>query len=334
VKLKSNMTRKGIAPAIQEQVVTALGSFALYGFPESHALSFALLAYASCWLKVHRPQEFYCGLLNNQPMGFYSPATLVKEARRRGIRFRPVCVVRSNALCHIEADASIRMGLIYAKGLHRDRAEQIVVERNRQPFASLADLLMRVPLNKLERRVLAKIGALNLLTEHRRTALWHVESVFDPNDIFAGGDDIGATPLVAMDGLERLQNDYDGSGLTLGPHPMRYLRAQLPHVTLAIDLANCPHGEKLSVAGVAICRQRPGTAKGTVFVSLEDETGICNAIVRSELFEKLRLTITHEPFLLIEGVLQKIDGVINVLAQDVKALGAPAAIDMQSYDFH
>jgi error-prone DNA polymerase len=333
-KLKKNMTQKRIAPDIQEQVVSALGSFALYGFPESHALSFALLAYASCWLKVHRAPEFYCALLNNQPMGFYSPATLVKEARRRGLRFRPVCVVRSNALCHIEEDASIRLGLIYAKGLHRDRADQIAAERSRQPFASLADLLTRVPLNKLERRVLAKIGALNVLTGHRRTALWHVEALFDHDDIFSGGDDAGTTPLAAMSGLERLQNDYAGTNLTLGPHPMSFLRDRLGHVTLAKDLPNRLHGEKLCVAGVAICRQRPGTAKGTVFVSLEDETGIANAIVRSELFEKLRLTITHEPFLEIEGVLQKIDGVINVLARDVRAVRAPAAIDTQSHDFH
>jgi error-prone DNA polymerase len=243
-------------------------------------------------------------------------------------------VVRSNALCHIEEDASIRLGLIYAKGLHRDRADQIAAERSRQPFASLADLLTRVPLNKLERRVLAKIGALNVLTGHRRTALWHVEALFDHDDIFSGGDDAGTTPLAAMSGLERLQNDYAGTNLTLGPHPMSFLRDRLGHVTLAKDLPNRLHGEKLCVAGVAICRQRPGTAKGTVFVSLEDETGIANAIVRSELFEKLRLTITHEPFLEIEGVLQKIDGVINVLARDVRAVRAPAAIDTQSHDFH
>jgi error-prone DNA polymerase len=333
VKLRANMARKQVAPEIQEQIVSALGSFALYGFPESHAISFALLAYASCWLKVHRGPEFYCALLNNQPMGFYSPATLVKEAKRRGLKFRPICVVRSDLLCRLEEDGAIRLGLMYAKGLHRERAEHLASERRRQPFASLADLLTRVPLNKLERRVLAKIGAFNLLTDHRRTALWNVEALFDRDDIFTGEIDATATPLLPMTGLERLQNDYDGTHLTLGPHPMSFLRDRLGHVTLAKDLANRSNGDKVCVAGVAICRQRPGTAKGTVFVSLEDETGIANAIVRSDLFEKLRLTVTQESFLEIEGTLQNIEGVISVLTKDVRGVSAPAAIEAQSYDF-
>jgi len=333
-KLRTNMARKQVAQEIQEQIVSALGSFALYGFPESHAISFALLAYASCWLKVHRGPEFYCALLNNQPMGFYSPATLIKEAKRRDLKFRPICVIRSDVLCRIEEDGAIRLGLVYAQGLHRDSADQLVAERQRQPFASLADLLTRVALNKFERRVLAKIGALNLLTGHRRTALWNVEALFDRDDIFCGEVDAGGTPLLPMTGLERLQNDYDGTHLTLGPHPMSFLRARLGHVTLAKDLTVRRNGEKVCVAGVAICRQRPGTAKGTVFVSLEDETGIANAIVHSELFEKLRLTITHESFLEIEGTLQHIEGVISVLAKDVRGIRAPAAIDTQSYDFH
>jgi error-prone DNA polymerase len=334
-KLRKNMNRKKVAPSIQEQIVNSLSSFALYGFPESHAISFALLAYASCWLKVHRAPEFYCGLLNNQPMGFYSPATLIKDGKRHGIRFRPVCVVRSEAICTIDEDDSIRLGLNYVQGLHRDRAVEIVRERNTKPFHSLGDFLTRIPLNKTERRVLAKIGALNLLSEHRRTALWDVESLFDENDLFAreGVVDRDA-PLLPMNPLERLQADYDGTRVTTGPHPMSFVRSHLTHVTRAADLAQGKHGQPVSIAGVVICRQRPGTAKGHVFISLEDETGIANAIVRSELFEKLRLTITHEPLLEIEGRLQHVDGVVSVLAKDVRGLNAPATIERQSYDFH
>ena len=334
-KLRRNMTRKRIAPEIQEQIVNSLASFALYGFPESHAISFALLAYASCWLKVHRAAEFYCALLNNQPMGFYSPATLIKDGKRHGIQFRPVCVVRSEVMCRIEEDGSVRLGLNYVQGLHRDKAEEIVAQRKQQPFTALGDLLRRVPLNKAERRVLAKIGALNALDKHRRSALWDVEAIFDENDLLsdlrAGQEEI---PLLPMNSLERLQADYDGTRVTTGPHPMTFVRSQLPYVTRASDLHLGKHGEKVVIAGLVICRQRPGTAKGHVFVSLEDETGIANAIVRSELFEKQRLTITHEPLLEIHGRLQHVEGVVSVLAKDVRGLTAPANINGQSYDFH
>jgi error-prone DNA polymerase len=334
-KLRKNMTRKRVALEIQEQIVGSLSSFALYGFPESHAISFALIAYASCWLKVHRAPEFYCALLNNQPMGFYSPATLMKDGKRRGVMFRPVCVVRSGVFCEIEADDSIRLGLNYVQGLHRDKATELVKQRSQQPFSGLGNLLTRVPLNKTERRVLAKIGALNFLSAHRRTALWDVESLFDENDLFSGeGIEARDRPLLPMNPLERLQADYDGTRVTTGPHPMSFVRGQLPHVTRAVDLAKGKDGQKVIIAGIVICRQRPGTAKGHVFISLEDETGISNAIVRSELFEKQRLTITHEPLLEIHGQLQHLEGVVSVLARDVRGLSAPATIEGQSYDFH
>jgi error-prone DNA polymerase len=335
VKLKHNMTRNQIAPEIQEQIISALSSFALYGFPESHAISFALLAYASCWLKVHRAPEFYCALLNNQPMGFYSPATLIKDAKRRGVKFRAVCVMESGVECRIDQDGTIRLGLNYVQGLHRDKAAGIVRERNERAFTSIGDLITRVSLNKAERRVLAKIGALNGLSTHRRTALWDVESLFDNTDLFyPEGIEPLEAPLFPMDPLERLQADYAGTRVTIGPHLMSFVREQLTHVTRATDLVKRKHGAWVSIAGVVICRQRPGTAKGHVFVSLEDETGIANAIVRSELFEKLRLTITHEPLLEIQGRLQHVDGVISVLAKDVLGLRPPAMIETQSYDFH
>jgi error-prone DNA polymerase len=334
VKLRRNMEERGVEPAVREQIVQTLASFALYGFPESHAISFALLAYASCWLKVHRAPEFYCALLNNQPMGFYSPATLIKDGKRHGVKFRPVCVVRSDVMCRIEEDGSIRLGLNYVQGLHRAKAAEIVAQRTSRPFASLGDLLVRVSLHKAERRVLAQIGALNHLGQHRRSALWDVEVLFDEADLLSGHtSEKSDAPLEAMNPLERLQADYDGTGLTTGPHPLSFIRSQIPHVTRASDLAKGRHGQKIIIAGLVICRQRPGTAKGHVFVSLEDETGIANAIVRSELFEKQRLTITHESMLEIEGHLQRQEGVVSVLAKNVRALSTSLAIEAQSYDF-
>jgi error-prone DNA polymerase len=333
-KLRDKMTAKGIEPQVQERIVKATGSFALYGFPESHAISFALLAYASAWLKVHRAPEFYCALLNSQPMGFYSPATLVKDGKRHGVMFRPVCVVRSEVDCIIESDQSVRLGLNYVKGLQADKAAQIVEERSKAPFPTLANLLQRVPLNKTERRVLAKIGALNALSDHRRTALWEVEGVLAAADLFSVPAPASTSPLEPMTAIERLQADFDGTSLTTGPHPMALIRPQAPHLTRAVDLPALDNGQNVIIGGMVICRQRPGTAKGHVFISLEDETGISNAIVRSELFEKLRLVITHEPFLQIEGTLQHIDNVISVLTRDVRALCSPAEVGAQSYDFH
>jgi error-prone DNA polymerase len=334
-KLIARMTDRGVAPDVQEQIVQALGSFALYGFPESHAISFALLAYASCWLKVHRAPEFYCALLNNQPMGFYSPATLVKDGKRRGVRFRPVCVVQSETSCRIEESGAVRLGFNYVQGLPREKAAEILLQRNLRPFANLADFLARVPLNKAERRVLAKIGALNSLGYHRRSALWDVEAIFDPADLFSKRESsLDEMPLGIMNPIERLQFDYEGTKLTIGPHPMTFLRPHLPHVTRAADLSRERNGQSITIAGAVICRQRPGTANGVVFVSLEDETGISNAVVRSELFEKRRLTITQERFLEIEGTLQHLEGVVSILAKTVRGLNAPLAIGMQSHDFH
>ena len=208
------------------------------------------------------------------------------------------------------------------------------MQRSQRPFSSLEDLLARVPLNQAERRVLARIGAFNLLSEHRRTALWNVEAVVDPDDLFSGKTPTHGNPLSPMNGIERLQADYEGTRVTTGPHPMSFLRKQLGYVTRAIDLPKRKQGEKIVIAGVVICRQRPGTAKGHVFISLEDETGIANAIVRSELFEKLRLTITHEPCLEIEGQFQEAEGIVSVLARDARGLSLPAILAGQSYDFH
>ena len=209
-------------------------SFAVYGFPESHAISFALIAYASCWLKVHRTPEFYCALLNNQPMGFYSNATLVRDAKAHGVAVRPISVLHSEWLCTIEDDGAIRLGLSMVKGMDSAIGKRIASER---PFASLQDFRNRVTSDKLALRMLARIGALNGLVEHRRDGLWKIETPHRPEDLPGLAADTGAAlPLASMNAFERLDADFSGTGVTTGGHPMALIRERLHDVTLASDL--------------------------------------------------------------------------------------------------
>jgi len=353
-KLRAALERNGHAERVIQGVLAAITSFALYGFPESHAISFALLAYASAYLKVHRAAEFYASLLNNQPMGFYSPATLVKDGKRRGVQFRPVCALRSEWNCTIGADDSIRLGFRMVRGLSAHAAHQLLGERRSAPFTSLEDLKRRVRLHKDEVRTLSEIGAFNCFAPHRRAAMWEAEKVVRDDDLFSAadgrrgsdgdGDDLpGAraesaaaadSPLAPMTQLERLRADYSGLQLTTGPHPMGLIRAQLPDLWRAADLPRGRHGDCVRIGGNVICRQRPGTAKGFVFVSLEDETGISNAIVSPPLFEAQRLLITEESFLIIEGTLQNVENVIHVRAQKIERLPHEQLVGSASYDFH
>jgi len=337
-KLRAAMARNGVSPTAVDDVINALATFALYGFPESHALSFALIAYASSYLKVHRPAEFYAGLINNQPMGFYSVATLVQDARRHGVRARPVCVVASQWLTTVEADDAIRIGLHRVQGLHQATVHAMLAERTGRPFASMEDFLQRTGLNPEERRALATAGALNALAGHRRAALWQVEGALESDDLFSAVAEDGAasepSPLEAMTHLERIAADYHTQALTVGEHPMKAIRASLPGVLRAADLAGVRDGSRVTIGGSVICRQRPGTAKGFVFVSLEDETGVANAVVRPQLFEQKRLTITQEPALIITGRLQLHDGVIHIQAEEIRALRCDDLPAEASHDFH
>lgn len=326
LKLRDRMRAQGVLPEVIERILHSITSFALYGFPESHAISFAILAYASAYLKVHYAPEFYAGLLNNQPMGFYSPATLVKDARRHGVRVRPVSVRSSDWPCTLEKDDALRLGFCLVSGLQRQHAEALVAARSGEPFRSMADLQARAGLNQAELRTLAAIGALNDLAAHRRAALWAVEHPVRQPDLFApepeecllpGAD---TSPLAPMNPVERSTADYAGMGLTTGPHPMALVRSRLPGVWRACDLPRGRNRERVRIAGNVICRQRPGTAKGFVFVSLEDETGVANAVIAPDLFEAQRLVITEEPFLVIEGELQALDQVITVKARHIEPL--------------
>jgi error-prone DNA polymerase len=340
-KLRQGLHKNGITGEAEEEIVRSITSFALYGFPESHAASFALLVYASAYLKAHYAAPFLAALLNCQPMGFYAPATLVKDFQRHGVRVRPVCVQSSAVLCTLEDDNTVRLGLRYVSGLRADAALAIQRERfSYGPFRSLQDFTRRTQLRKDELDTLAEIGALNPLDAslHRREALWQVarfgkpagpllDAIEDPLD-----ED---SPLAAMSPIERVEADFRGTGMTTGPHPMRFLREELTEsgVLTASGLSRVRHGKRVRVAGVVIVRQRPSTAKGMVFLSLEDETGVSNIIVWPDLFEQQRLLWTTAPFVLIGGIVQKQDNVIHVKAESVQALGGPRH-GPESHDFH
>ncbi len=310
-KLRLRMTERGIGEEVQRKIIDAIGSFALYGFPESHAISFAMLAYTSCWLKVHHPAEFYTSIINNQPMGFYSVHTLLEDARRRGIRVKPVCCLSSEVETTVEDDHTIRLGLHRLKGLSAATVERIVAARKAREFSSLEGFLSRVKPTDKERRILARAGALNRLPKviHRRQALWQVELPFHA-DLLAPGatDPTGCLP--PMTPGERVSTDFEIQGASTGPHPMQLWRERSGNrgILSASDLQNLPHGIPVRVAGMVICRQRPSTAKGHCFISLEDETGIANLFVKRETFHRLRLVITSEAFLLAEGLLQRSEG--------------------------
>ena len=415
VQLREGMARQGISGAAAEEIVKAIASFALYGFPESHAASFALLAYASAYLKAHFPAAFYTALLNNQPMGFYHPSTLVKDAQRRGVRFQAIDVQVSEWNCTVEPDGSIRLGLRYVNGLRQEAGKTIAMQPSpeaerlrarprgseagrmtespqcpkcgcddesmiesdgarafcntcshdwavrahapRPRFSSLDDLIARAGLRRDEVVTLADIGALNAFGYDRRSALWQAERAVRPSgelfenlqleiDNLQSEDDDSLCkldivncelpcPLPPMNEAERLVADYAGTGLTVGRHPMALRRDELAMrgVLRASDLHATRQGRRVRVAGMVITRQRPGTAKGFVFLTLEDETGIANIIVRPDLFARDRLVIVDEPFLIVDGVLQSQDGVTSVRAEQVQGMRG-TDVDFDAHDFY
>ncbi len=447
-RLRAGMTQNGISPKAQEEIILSITSFALYGFPESHAASFALIAYASAFLKCHYLAAFTAALLNNQPMGFYSPATITKDAQRHGLKILPVDVMRSEWMCTLEAALSpesrvpsegastqypvpikivassesrtvaspefrvaregdraqcsvpsknlvptyeksrscsglrtrdsglspvLRLGLQYVRGLREEAGLALVRTRAGAPFTSIQDLTRRVPeLRKDELTTLAEIGALNAIAStqypvprflspsqtlgarndkaltgysvpgtghslHRRDALWQVErAVRESGPLLEKLPETDLlSPLQPMNYEERLVADFHGTGLTVGPHPMAYRRAWLNAMGIrrANELRDIPSGKRLRIGGCVITRQRPGTAKGFVFVSLEDETGVANAIITPDLFHRNRLLLASERFLAIEGILQNQDNVISVKAERVQALFVTKA-ETASHDFH
>ncbi|MEK6285281.1 MAG: error-prone DNA polymerase [Acidobacteriota bacterium] len=407
IKLRRGMERNGITGETQDKIVQAITSFALYGFPESHAASFALIAYASAYLKCHYLAAFTAAILNNQPMGFYHPATIIKDAQRHGLKIKPIDITCSDWECTIEDGGwgsgdggwvaeerasysstnpqpptpnprpltpdprppapDLRLGMRYVKGLREEAACALVRERAKGSYVDIDDLHNRVPeLRKDEMRKLAEVGALNFIRGqsvvdgrrstvdgrsavdgrrstvdgqflHRRSALWQVERAARAVGplLKEQKDQNAESPLPPMTIEERVNADFRGTGLTVGKHPLAYRRDELNKlgVKRAIDLREIRNGVWVRVAGWVIVRQRPGTAKGFLFLSMEDETGISNIIVTPDIFDRNHLVLVNQPLLLIDGVLQNQDGVIHVKARRIQPLSY-AMTAAASHDFH
>jgi error-prone DNA polymerase len=331
-RLRSGMTERGIGEAAQDQIVKSITSFALYGFPESHAASFALIAYASAYLKAHHPAAFYMALLNAWPMGFYHPATLVKDAQRHGVKVLPIDVNRSGWNCRWE-DGGVRLGMRFVRGLRATAGE--TVERA-QPFASVDDLARRCRLRDDQLTKLADAGALASHGLTRRAAMWQAaRAARDSGELFEQPvTPTKSHPLREMSPVEETLADYQSAEITTGPHLLEHFRARLKqdNVLSAADLKHVANGSRVTTAGAVIVRQRPGTAKGFVFLTLEDETGLSQAIVNPQLFSDCRSTILGHSGLIVEGIVQNGEGQASVRAERFWPL--EGLHDVQSYDFH
>ncbi len=370
--LRAGMAKNGIARDAQDEIVAGIKSFALYGFPESHAASFALIAYASAYLKAYHPAAFTAVLLNNFPMGFYHPSTLVNDAARHGVTTLPVDVTRSTWLCDLEGKDAIRLGLKYVVGLRHEIGARIEGARTERPFTSLADFEARVGPNATELSRLATVGAFAALGGTRRQSLWQVEALGRSGRLFAGlspqGSDNGlpfdnvdnadnadnvdnahgkhddsSPPLPEMSRHDEMLADFHGTGVSPGPHPMTFVRDRLRahDVVTAAELTQLPSGRRARVAGIVVVRQRPGTAKGFVFLTVEDETGFANAIITPQRFDTHRQAILGLGALIMEGTVQNQDGVVSIKADRFLPLPGPTAVDVEpmgaidiSHDFH
>ena len=332
-RLRAGMTKNGIDQKAQDQIVKSITSFALYGFPESHAASFALIAYASAYIKARHPAAFYISLLNAWPMGFYHPATLIKDAQRHDVTVLPVDVNHSGWNCRWE-NGAVRMGLRYVKGLRETSGKAI---ESAQPFSSTDDLAWRCKLRDDQLTKLAYAGALSSLGLTRRSALWQAaKAARAAGELFETDNREPRTenPLPEMSAGDETLADYDSMQLTTGPHLIQHFREQLKrdNVVSARDLKRIPNGRRVATAGAVVVRQRPGTAKGFVFLTLEDETGMSQAIVHPTLFSEQRSLIVSSPGLIVEGILQNTDGQCSVKAERFWPLEGMG--DIASHDFH
>jgi error-prone DNA polymerase len=321
-KLMDGMRRNGIPGEFAERIYRQILGFGEYGFPESHSVSFALLAYVSAWLKRHEPAAFLAALLNSQPMGFYTPSQLVQDARRHGVEVRPVDVMTSGWECSLEASGSAqpatRLGFLMVRGLPEDAARRIVKVREQHFFQSSEDLAHRAELDRHDLRCLAAAGALEPLAGHRRQAHWSAAGVDTSRHILRNAPVAEVLPGLSLptEG-EDLVADYASLGLTLGRHPLALLRKQLSRLRFAAadEIRLLPNGSPTRAAGIVTGRQRPGTASGTVFVTLEDESGCINVIVWPRLVERQRRTLLGARLMGVEGVLEREGEVMHLVAR-------------------
>jgi error-prone DNA polymerase len=336
-KLIEGMSNNGIPPETARRIYNQISAFADYGFPESHAASFALLVYASSYLKHYFHAEFTCALLNAQPMGFYAPGTIVEDARRHGVEVRGVDVVRSEWDCTIE-DGALRIGFRYVHGLgEKAKAKLEPLLAGPRP-GSLEEWARRSGLNVTQLRALAEAGGFDSLWPNRRSALWellkHARGTAGP--LAPQFKDRRKAPVPDLKSWELTEADYRVTGLSPAGHPMRHLRASLraEGVLAAEDIAQRRDGDWISVGGLVIVRQRPETAKGFCFVTLEDETGLVNVVITPKLFEANRRIIVRSPLLVVRGILQEEQGVLNLRARTFVAPDPRAgAAHARSHDF-
>jgi error-prone DNA polymerase len=340
-RLVTRMRAKGIRPEFAERVFEQIRGFGEYGFPESHAASFALISYAGAWLRRHHLVEFTCGLLNSLPMGFYSAATIVEDAKRHGVEFRPVDVARSARECTLEG-AAIRMGLGFVKRLRAEDARTIEAARREAPFASLADFHARTGLKADAVESLSEAGAFESLSEERRAALWKARGLARPDsgplfDPASGGGDERSPAFVPLTPFEEIGWDHSSSHHSARGHPLEPLRAELRALRLpdARGVAALADGARVRYAGLVICRQRPGTASGLTFMTLEDETGFVNLVVHPDTFARHALLAKTASFLGVGGRVQRQGDVVHVIASELWAPEVRARpADVASRDFH
>lgn len=355
-RLFRGMAERGYDPLYAERLFEQIRGFGAYGFPESHAASFALLVYASAWLKCHYPEAFACALLNSQPLGFYAPDQIVQDARRHGVRVRPPDVRFSDWDHRLEwaeppspagsgpfpepgpSRPALRLGLRLIAGLSESAARRLLRARAEAPFRDLADLAARSGLDRGSLGRLAEAGALAGLTGHRRRALWETAGLWSQAPLWAAlpPPRHGEETIPPAGAWENTRADYAACGLTLGPHPLRFLRPQLAaRRFLTIREALRRAGAFLRVAGLVRLRQRPGTAKGTLFLTLEDETGWLNVIVHPGLVERQRQAVLACPLLGVLGSLEARDGVHHLIARRFRPLSQLlAGLSVASRDFH
>jgi error-prone DNA polymerase len=321
-KLITGMRKRGYSTDFAQQIFKQILGFGEYGFPESHSASFALLVYVSCWLKHHEPAAFCCALLNSQPMGFYSASQLTQDVRRHGVEVRPVEVNLSDwdssLECREDGSAAMRLGFRQIKGLSEASAEQIVSARANGRYQSIQQLAERTQLNRRELETLAAAGALAQLDGHRHLARWAVAGVEAPTALFDSMDRFEATPMLRRptEGQD-IVADYKSTGLTLERHPMQLLRQHLDtqNYRISAELGKQRTGSRIKVAGLVITKQRPGTASGVTFVTLEDESGCINLIVWKKIADDQRDVLLNSRLMGVDGELQIEGKVVHVIAR-------------------